>query len=475
MHLTTPLLPLLLTEQNLIKHVLTVDRNNTADQCIGILLSVMLLVAILGNMAALSYFWPVRRKSIHFKLYILIVFVDILTGLSTIPVIASLLNNRKPMMFSGSTLCAVHISAANFLIKYSMFLVALLSVTRAVAIASPHNMQGFTTFPVFFVVVGYGFLLLSTDVSYLAFGWTQPKYIVMIAACAATKGDKENLVALTFYRIAIEIEILLPILIVFITFTVSLIALKRNSNRLNPSNKNLDHMQRRFRQVSITITLFAAIFLLCNIPVYLFYTLHLLARYAPGIGRELQVIIHEKLVWYGDLMLVYFPVVLNATINPCLYLLRMPVYYAKFIHVSYEVSRKASSVITYLTGLQGGRGSLSVTGESEVVNHSYDVINRSHDVINRSHIEVDPRLEIGGEEANDAICLQRLPTKLKYIEANSVEANSVELNSVESNSVELNSVGLNSVGLNSVGLNSIESNSVGLNSVESNSVGLNSI
>ncbi|XP_063689648.1 uncharacterized protein LOC134822473 isoform X3 [Bolinopsis microptera] len=82
-----------------------------------------------------------------------------------------------------------------------------------------------------------------------------------------------------------------------------------------------------FRRVSVSISIFTAVFLMCNLPcsLYVIWDYLGLLNILP-LAAEVLVKDRRYLFYYSQLMFQYFPVFLNATINPLIYLLRMRGY-----------------------------------------------------------------------------------------------------------------------------------------------------
>ena len=83
------------------------------------------------------------------------------------------------------------------------------------------------------------------------------------------------------------------------------------------------------RQVSVTITLFTALFLICNIPLFVYQFIFTLSKYVTAVKIMVDsAAVNQKVAHLLWLVLPYY---LNAALNPCLYLLRMPRYRKEFI------------------------------------------------------------------------------------------------------------------------------------------------
>ena len=105
-------------------------------------------------------------------------------------------------------------------------------------------------------------------------------------------------------------------LVVLISFVLSLreFAVRQRSTTKSAKTKSL-------RPVSVTITLFTAIFLLCNLPVLVLNTSN---NFSKILGA--QPPFNTAYNWYALLVSHIFLTTLNAAANPCLYLTRMKKY-----------------------------------------------------------------------------------------------------------------------------------------------------
>ena len=137
--------------------------DQTTDKTISAVLVIFLMVSVCGNTAAFLYFWTNRHKSLPNKLYMTIIVVDLITSFSSVPVITSLLNSRKPMLFESSSFCVIHLVSVIFSMRMSMFLVAVLSITRTISIVIPHRTKTINSKLIALSIICYGALLLGVD------------------------------------------------------------------------------------------------------------------------------------------------------------------------------------------------------------------------------------------------------------------------------------------------------------------------
>lgn len=188
----------------------------------------------------------------------------------------------------------------------------LLTVTRTIAIIQPF--RKIPQMAVLAMIIGYAmFLILHVGLKYtFESGW----YIREMGMCIATANPGP--MAPTWINVVHSLQIVqiaIPSVIITTSFMLSV---KGLLGRPNPSMGGKSVRQK----VSVTITIFTAMFLLWNLPLFVLMSLHLLTELLPGdypqplftstfMGSYLMVV--AKVLF----------VVLNATCNPVLYLCRM--------------------------------------------------------------------------------------------------------------------------------------------------------
>ena len=294
---------------------------NAVDTALGVLVLLCTVVGLVGNSAAFLYFWQKKKKCLAPLLYTVISAVDFLTCAVTFPMISSLFNNRDPTFLQGSSpICWITLLINTFTTKMSMFLVMLLSFTRTLAISLPY--YPIKNNLVMLTILTYGVVLLIIDIIYLGKGWMRPVYRQLFAFCIFqvphssldTPRSTYNL-----YAVSVQIELLVPSLIVFGSFLMSIRALTRKQK----SHYIHGEKDTQNRRVSVTIAMFTGVFLLCNL-LYFFTQLILLFE-VYTLNFHLPIYNNKLFRWYSGLLSSILTT-LNAALNPCLYVLRMPHY-----------------------------------------------------------------------------------------------------------------------------------------------------
>ena len=297
--------------------------NQSADKAICCVITVIFIVGVLGNASAFMYFWPNRHRGIPNKLYLAIVSVDICTSFLTIPTIISLFSNREPMLFAISSLCGGWAIVSLFLLRMSMFLVTIMSITRTIAIVRPFDEVNLS--PIMIAITVYAAVLLTENAVYFTLGWLRGMYLMRQSYCSYHLTGRAHSWAKMTLFITFQIEVILPSVMVFISFIVSFVSLIRNRNTVVSSAS-----EKASRKVSVTIALFTAVFLVCNIPIFVFQLLFMITFFNPSLYSKIN---SETTAMYGHLMFLYFPYILNAALNPLVYFFRMPQYKEKIAHI----------------------------------------------------------------------------------------------------------------------------------------------
>ena len=295
----------------------TPQLNNAADKVIGSILILFMVIAIPGNILALIYFWPRRCKTVHDMLYTLIIATDVSTCVSTFPVVLVFLDDRMPSVFETAGVCSSWTIVFGILMRYSMFVVVMISVSRTIAITFPyHTIRAPIVLTICFL---YAAWLIAKDITFICLGLWKFEFYKLTGYCVrGPSGDNVNYKQFDVYFYLLQVEFIVPFLVILISFIVSVTTLLTRSSYKRTRDK-------KFWQVSITITLFSAVFMVCNVPVMAHNVFQALALHFENI-ITFAIMKNSFFYWYRFVMSFVFCTVLNSTMNPVLYLLRMPQY-----------------------------------------------------------------------------------------------------------------------------------------------------
>ena len=284
--------------------------NKSADQMIAAVLITCVAVGVPCNIASLLYFWSRRKHSFPNVLYTFISAVDACTCVLTLPIICSLMNGRQPLgFFLSYTLCGVWYVPFYFTLRFSQFLVLVMSVTRTVNILAPFiSIKKRVVLVACWVYAGY---ILTVKAVVIGFGVNKFSFFSKIASCTETNYvDPPDWKYMAFVMTDLA-NLILHSVIVFVSVVLSIMALAKGSM---PGNDD-------FRRVSITITIFTAVFLVCNLPMFL---AELLNNIVFVWRREnVEVAKSPFFVWYFILISYRVLIPVNAAVNPFIYFWRM--------------------------------------------------------------------------------------------------------------------------------------------------------
>ena len=286
------------------------SKPSPVDKFCGVILIFCFLFGGTFNSFALAYFSRLQFKTLPDKLYTIISAVDLFTSVVQGPVIFTLLNQRRPFAFTSRTFCGVWIVTFEYLQRVSIYLILLLSVSRTIAIIRPFTI--ISQKAVLMTLIPYSLLLFSDVVVGLIF-FEQAFYYLLDYAYPIKGYNHDKSAQVTprqisfmyFQNIAHDIEVILPSVIIFISFLLTVVKL------LN--------LPRRVMRPSITVTLFTALFLACNLPYFL----------ALSVMMYLDHSSKDIVVEYPNIGPYIWPVTkvvlvaLNATMNPLLYFFRI--------------------------------------------------------------------------------------------------------------------------------------------------------
>ena len=310
--------------------------NPNIDILIGSLAIFLTVLGLVGNTLSYLYFRQGRRKSVHHLFYSGISTCDFLISTATFPVITSLLTSRSPALLHHTWICASWPVFYYLIFRVSMILVVVLSITRTLSIVSPMREVKHYANKLMYGVLGYGIVLLTIDVVFLSVHWVEHRYFKYTSLCelsavrtstqteasrnfsslAGSGGSRDYSPASRVYSFLFQLELIIPCVIVFISFLISTLRLakRRQTQYTHINSKN----EKKFRRVSITITLYTALFLACYLPCFLLQLLYFTSMFHP-----LPTILTKTFLLYAHLLSQFFLPLLNSATSPCLYFWRM--------------------------------------------------------------------------------------------------------------------------------------------------------
>ena len=276
------------------------------DGLIAVAICISSLIGLPGNLVSFIYFIQTEKRNLSTLLYLTACSIDMFSNVIALPVAANLFNKRSPGWLANTAFCTLWYFLLLLLQQMSMFVVMLLSLSRAIVITVP------------FYKIRKRLALLSAVVYLIYhFIWNIAYFLqaesYYSTAAALCQVYSESLFY-TLFQANYTVCTLIPPVVVFLAFLTSMAKLKKGNIT--------EASQRRNHAASVTITYFAAIFLSCNCFTFLNCCLYTITmsyykRY-PGPIYE-----GNFMFFYSWLLSELFCTILNAALNPLLYLWRM--------------------------------------------------------------------------------------------------------------------------------------------------------
>ena len=268
------------------------------------------IIGFPGNCLALKFFVKSGKRNLPTLIYMTASSIDIISSVIHLPLIFNLLNERDPGLLGQEMFCYVWYFLMLNLQLISMFVVMLLSVIRAIAIMCP------------FYKVKKKAVLISIPAALIYFcSWNSAIaaigdsfYSHGFGYCHISVSDIRHTQFDIAYMLNYTLCTALPPLVVLSSMIVATFKLKRKSMASESRHKN--------RRASKTIIYFAVIFLACNFLTFLNNSLFTYSKISS----------HGYLYFYGNNTFLFFYswliseifcTVLNAALNPILYMCRM--------------------------------------------------------------------------------------------------------------------------------------------------------
>jgi hypothetical protein len=289
------------------------------DGMIAVVLFACLVVGLPGNCLALMFFLLMRkRKTLSTLLYLVACSIDICSSVFHLPVLISLLNKRKPGPFKDDTFCFLWYFLLKQVQPLSMLVVMFQCVSRAIALLFPFRKLSKGAVMLTLTICVLINVAWTITFSVFSIGW----YSVGGAYCSATVDIKSNVAALmkTSYYVYYCLSVGLPQIAVLLATLASLCGIKRSDMHASDA---------KYHQASVTISYYASIFLLCNSFTFVNMILYTITINDSSL-RSSDHGTYPGRIYSNTFMFFYsWPLsevlctVLNAALNPVLYIWRM--------------------------------------------------------------------------------------------------------------------------------------------------------
>ena len=292
-----------------LKHFFSEEGYRIYDTILAVTLFLCTVVGLPGNLLSLIFFCSANRRGSSF-IYTMVATIDICTCVFHLPSMIALYSGRKPGIFGNKTFCVTWMVAFTYVQLMSMFLVMLLSVSRTITLIFLRY-QVKKKFLVAAFLAYTCFLNLWHIIAHVFGGPNQwygyHEFDVQCYRYLSTK--PVSYIEQLMRAICISIPpILTSISFVLVTYKLSRKGLVSNTNK-------------RKHQAVVTIAMFTALFLVCNLPCLLNNTTYFVSKLLhdwPG-----PIYSQPFMTYYSWVISDVLCTVLNAALNPILYMYRM--------------------------------------------------------------------------------------------------------------------------------------------------------
>ena len=295
---------------------LSEEQTKVYDTLLAATLSICTLVGLPGNIASLMYFYSSKRKDFSSFIYILVCSIDICTCVMHLPVMIALYTNRNPGMFSQTIFCIGWNVLFNYVQQASMFLVMLMSVARSIKLVYKYYRINtnwlLSAFLVYSgsIIVRFLLLLIFGGAGDMFYGYSN-----VMAYCIYYIFKDQSFSQID--QLVHSVYIGIPPILVVVSLSFSIISL---CQKKNASVSRMNHKKYR---AAVTMAMFSALFLICNLPCLLNNILWFLSELLYRKEYPEPFYVGDFMFFYSWLISDVICTVLNATLNPVLYFSRM--------------------------------------------------------------------------------------------------------------------------------------------------------
>ena len=254
-----------------------------------------------------------KTRDIPTSIYIMISAADIMISILVLPLaIPYLPYNRQGWLLETSPVfCTIWGMLWYVLLVLSIFLVAMLSITRTIQIVCPF--RNLRKKAVIGVILGYLVVLIVQSTIPMWFKKIYEYDWYMTNHCTWRNDflKLQSEAAYHAYTQVIFFETYFPIFPILISCVLTIRSLKSSENSaLNQAN----------REVTITIILFTVLYMVCNLPQVVMHFITIIGQSIKS-AETLMNWDQPYYYWFRFYMILLYPI--NSALNPILYLWRM--------------------------------------------------------------------------------------------------------------------------------------------------------
>ena len=292
--------------------------SGAGDISIGSMYLIIFLFGSAGNILGFIWLWkvsPTKHNELYFRnIYRMMNILDCFICLSLVPEIETFLRGRTSVLFEQSAFCMFWALKWELLPSASVFIVAVLSVSRMVSVACPLyqlNFKALKILTVFYFLTIFAAMLVPMLMGLSDTGFEKTDGVCSLEPIKSSFVRGNTLIFITELGLPI-----VPIIVSAVITTVYLAKARARSAKVRSSVK-------LHNKATKTVVLVTATYMVCNVPCFINFVYFLY-----GLGRGEILPFRDRytttfLRWYVWNLTYVFSVALNASLNPVVYLVRM--------------------------------------------------------------------------------------------------------------------------------------------------------
>lgn len=252
--------------------------NTSIDITLSVICFIVFLVGTPGNLLAMFYFISCGRD-LPTRLYTLLSFIDFIISIFILPVGLSLVQARDPVMFGWPPFCTLWGLVWTWAPYMSVFLIAVLSITRTLVLLNPLRI---ISKRLVMVIVGlYGVWIAVRMLTPVVVEGPEFSYLKGSVECM---WQSENEVLNEMSLITVIVFLANPILPILLSCVISTYVIMKSIQRLSNASSGQD----KKRNATITILILTGTYLFLNFPLFIYLA-----------GFTFYYVSHRQQDWLG--------------------------------------------------------------------------------------------------------------------------------------------------------------------------------
>ena len=234
------------------------------DAILGSVSMISILIGLPLNLTMLTYFFTYTgKRTLSYMLYVLVCITDIIIITSHLPTTLCYFDDRNPILFASHIFCSVWGLVWNTAMRVSVFIIAVLCVSRMIAVVFP--LKKLARRGPLYLVLGYILMMLVQSSTPFWFGTTY-EYNRDAVTCY-----DYNFYGFAHYLVVGVLEFMVPLLVVLPAGSISIWSICKSKKQETMIHDGVPrHRNRAKNSATITMILLTSAYFLFNAPLVLY-------------------------------------------------------------------------------------------------------------------------------------------------------------------------------------------------------------